>query len=208
MNSLNNDKYVLSHSGDNHVAKLKYDPKTGNLSVGSVINYSKNSSILIESVEGKAHGALIHSGDTHDIKIDVNDDGTFSGSFEDKNSHIKIELQGGNARIVSGQIPIDGLMIEADHHIISLKLDNKNQLSGSIESKDTENGTFKLKIEQGKVSGSITHSGNGHETNVEILPNGQWKASISTGEPNSKWSLGIENGNAGMRAVAGMNISF
>lgn len=201
-------KYVLAHSGDHHLAKVQYDPKTGAVSAGVINNFSNNSSVMVQLIDGKTQGTLVHSGDTHDIRLDANSDGTFSGSFKDKNSNLKIEMEGGIAKLTSGQIPVNGLKIEADHHVIDLKMDSNNQLCGSIESKDTQNGDFKISIVGGKISGSYTHSGDGHDTNIEILPDGKWKAFLSVGTAGSKWAIGVENGDAGMKVVAGLKFGF
>ncbi len=107
---------------------------------GTIINFSNNASALLQSVDGKMQGTIAHSGDTHNIQLDINQDGTFDGLFEDKNSDLKIELQGGLAKLISGKMPVEGLKIEADHHVVDLKKDKNNQLSGSIESKDVKKG--------------------------------------------------------------------
>ena len=207
-NEPDDEKYSLSHSGDHHLAKVQYDPKTGAVSAGIINNFSNNASGLLQFTDGKAEGQYIHSGDNHNIALDVNSDGTFSGSFEDKNSGVKIEMQGGAARLISGQMPAGGLAIEADHHVINLKMDDHNNLSGSIESKDTQAGNFKISIEEGKISGSYTHSGDDHDTSLEILPDGKWRASLSGGSKESQWTTSVENGNAGIKATAGLGFSF
>jgi len=198
----------LSHSGDHHLAEAKYDPLTGRINAGVIYSFSDNSAASVQIVDGKTTGTFQHSGDTHKTRIDMSSDGTFTGSFEDTTIGLKIEMRGGGASVTSGKIPVNGINIIADHHIISLKLDSNNRICGSIESKDTQYGDFKINVDQGKISGCLTHQGDGHETSIEVFPDGKWSASLSAGTPDSRWSVGVENGNAGMQVVAGLKFGF
>jgi len=43
---------------------------------------------------------------------------------------------------------------------------------------------------------------------IQISPNGKYKASISSGSNDSKLSLSVENGDAGVKAFAGIELKF
>lgn len=204
----NDNKIVFTHAGDHHLAKAKYDPSTGKIDAGLIQSFSGNSAASVQIVDGKTIGTFIHTGDTHKTSINMNDDGTFTGSFEDTAKGLQIELEGGVASLVSGKIPINGINIIANHHIIKLKLDENNSLCGSIGSKDTQYGNFKIYLDQGKISGALCHSGGGHEECFQIFSDGTYKASISAGSQGSKLSLSIENGNAGAKAFGELSFKF
>ena len=208
MNEFEDKKYTITHSGDHHLAQVKYDPSTEKISAGGIYSFSNNASASMKIVDNKVSGTLLNSGDTHNIKLEINNDGSFEGVYEDKkDGNVKIGITGGMASVISGEFPVNGVDIEADHHIIKLVMDENKQISGQIESKTCDNSTFMIKIDKGKVSGSLTYFGGGHENSIEIFPDGKWKASVSVGSTSSsKLSFSVENGDAGVRAFAGLKL--
>jgi hypothetical protein len=199
----------LSNQGDHHLAKAVYDPATGQISLGGIYSFSNNSAASVQVQNGRTTGEFIHSGDTHQFKIDVNDDGTFDGAYVDtKNGTVKIEIQGGLARLSEGEIPVNGLKVTSDHHTVNLALDSNKKLSGYIESRDPDQGAYKLSFSDGKVTGSFEHAGDGHEISLELSSDGSYKASVSAGLGDSKLSFSVENGQAGVTTFAGMKMNF
>ena len=206
MTDLNNKQLAFGHSGDHHLAKVKYDPNNGAISAGAILGFSDNASAALQINGGKVSGTLIHSGDTHSIKVDVNDDGTFDATYVDKkDGNLEVQIKGGIASVISGEFPLNGVTINSDHHSVTLTRDRDGKLSGEIESMATENSSFKLKIANGVVSGSVTYSGDGHDYTIDVLPGGKWKTSVSLG---NGLSFGVENGNAGVAAFAGLKLDF
>lgn len=208
MKDSTSDKLTFSHSGPHHHARAKYDPATGKVDVGIIQSFSDNSTAGLQIVDGKTTGTFLHTGNTHKTQIDMDSDGAFTGSFEDSKNGLKIEIQGGAAKVVAGQVPVDGINIVGDHHVVSLKLDKDNRLCGSIESKDTKYGDFKIDLDRGAVSGCLTHKGAGHEETFNISSDGTYKASISAGQQDSKLSFSVENGNAGAKAFGSVGWKF
>jgi len=199
----------LTNQGDHHLAKAVYDPSTGQISLGGIYSFSNNAAASVQVQNGKTSGEFIHSGDTHQLKIDVNDDGTFDGTYvETKDDGIKIEMRGGLASISEGKVPINGLAIASDHHTVNLTVDKNNQLSGYIESKDSDNGTYRINFQNSKITGSYAHTGDGHDTSIELSSDGKWKASISAGSGDTQLSFSVENGQSGVTAFAGMKLNF
>ena len=202
------ENLTFSHSGPHHLAEAKYDPATGKVDAGMIQSFSDNCAASLQIVDGKTTGTFLHTGDTHKTRIDMESDGTFTGAFEDTKKGLKIEIEGGVAKVVAGQIPVDGINIVGDHHVVSLKLDKENRLCGSIESKDTKYGDFKMDLDGGAVSGSLTHKGDGHDETFQISSDGTYKASVSTGPQDSKLEFSVEKGEAGVRAVGGLKLKF
>jgi hypothetical protein len=101
-------------------------------------------------------------------------------------------LASGLASIQKGTIPPTGLTIEADHHKVDLQVDNKGRISGSLESKVTEDSSFKVDVKNGRVvSGTFQHVGAKHTTTVSVGKD-NWKAEVASGG----WSIKVDKGKA------------
>lgn len=198
----------VEHSGDHHLAKVSYDENTKKVAAGVIYSFSDNAAASLQVNNGKLEGSVVHSGDTHNLKIEVSSDGSYTGSFEDSRGNIKILLNGGEASLLQGKIPEGGIEINGDHHKVKFNIDNKGKISGIIESQKTNYGTFRLGIDQGKISGSIVHKGEGHETKLDVSPDGNFGGSISIGKGDTKFTFAVEKTGAEKKALAGLKLKF
>jgi len=199
----------VEHSGDHHLAKVSYDEKTKKVSAGVIYSFSDNAAASLQVRDGKLEGDIIHSGDTHNLKIEISSDGFYKGSFEDSRyGNLKIVFSGGEASLQQGKIPEGGIEIDGDHHKVRFNMDNKGKISGAIESKETNYGTFRLGIDQGKITGSIVHKGEGHETKLDVSPNGNFSGSVSVGKGDTKFTFAVEKAGSEKKAFAGLKLKF
>lgn len=198
----------LTYSGDHHLNTLDID-STGKISLAMLRNFSDNAGASINISGGKVSGSIFASGDNHALNIDIHDDGTFDGIYEDKSGgDLKIEMKGGIASLLSGQVPETGITYSGDHHIIKLKMDDDGKLSGSFESKNSDNVTYKISLDGGVVTGMVMCSGDSHSTTIQLASDGSWKASFSMQNDSSKITISAEGGNADVVAKAGVSVSF
>lgn len=198
-----------NYSGDHHLGNIDFDT-TGKISLALIKNFSDNAGAQVKITnDGKVMGSIYNSGDTHSLDIAFHEDGTFDGTYVDtKDGEIKVEIRGGVASLISGKIPATGVTVTADHHIIKLKMDGDQKLSGFLESKDPQNGYYKINVDKGIVTGSVTCTGDNHKTTLELSSDGKWKASFSMEDASSKLTISAENGSAGIKAQAGISLRF
>ncbi len=185
------ESITLEHQGDHHFAKASYNVETKQVSAGVIYGFSDNATISLQVTNGNVQGTILHTGDTHILKIDVSSDGSYSGVFEDSLHKVKINLAGGKASLMEGKIPEGGIEINGDHHKIKIGVDKNGNLTGFIESQDTKYGTFKIGVDRGNIFGSFSHKGDNHETDLTVTQDGNWKASVSTGTSASKFAFSV-----------------
>lgn len=203
------EKVNLRQQGDHHQVNVSIDPNTGKISGGIVNNFSDNSAAALSIDEqGKAQGTFIHSGDTHAFQINAKSDGSFEGAYIDKKKNLELNVSSDVVSLEKGKIPEAGLSINGNHHKASLQIDENGKISGTLESKATDNQEYALKVENGKIiGGSFTHIGNNHKTEVSLSKDG-WQAQVSGGKGSSSWSIGVEKGKAETKVLGGMKIKF
>ncbi len=137
-------KISFSHAGNHHNAQLDYDASNKKVKGGIITNFSSNAAAALSiNGNGKVSGTLVHSGDTHSLRMKVNSDGSFEGCYKDeKGLEIKIS-KGGNLR-VKGNIPKAGIAIKGEHHVTRIGLTSKGKISGHFESKICKDGKFRI----------------------------------------------------------------
>lgn len=200
-------KVSFEHQGDHHLASISADPTTKKVSAGAILNFSDHASAGLQIHQGKLKGTLVHSGDTHGLRIDVKSNGTFEGTYKDTRfGGLEIHLKDDIARIRKGKIPSGGVTIDADNHKLRLTLTPAGKLSGVIQSRASDNCTFRMNLQDGKVEGAFVHRGKSHKTEVTISPNG-WKAGLSVGKGKAKFSFNVEGGHA-KKAFGGIELDF
>jgi len=208
MTEQNKEKLALEHQGDHHLAKIVLDTNTKNVSAGGIYNFTTNTSAMFEIIDGKMEGSLIHSGDTHSLCLNAKNDGSLKGTFTDsRNGGIEISFKGGFASLIKGKLPPGGLSITADHHKVNLQLDANGKVSGTIESQAVKDGTFRIKLDKGKLNGTFTHTGSSHKTEISLSPEG-WKATVALGKGKTKFALSVEKGKVESKVIGGLKLSF
>lgn len=204
-----NKQLSIENSGDHHFAKVSVDEKTKEVSAGVIYSFSDNASASLQVINGKLEGTILHTGDTHILKIDVGPDGSYNGTYKDERyGGIEIAFNGGVASLVKGKLPQSGIVFNADHHNIKFDMEPNGQISGTIGSMNSKFGNFQLSISNGKLSGSIIHKGDNHETSLEVASDGSCKASVSIGKDNSKFTFSAEKGKTETKAFAGLKLNF
>lgn len=198
-----NNKYTLEHSGDHHYAKASVDPATGKLAAGVITNFSSNASAGLQLVDGKMEGSFLHSGDNHTFQINAKSDGGYNGTYRDASGNMEVNFDGDTATLVKGKIPTTGITLSGDNHKAVLSVSANGKLQGAIESTNLGNGKFRVEIQDGKPSGSFTHEGGGHQTEIKITPAGL-RASVSAGG----FSFGVEKGRTKISAFGGLKLKF
>lgn len=197
---------ALENSGDHHQVKVAYDPSTGKLAAGGIYNFSDHAGVMLQTINGKTDGTIVHSGDTHNLQINVSDDGSFSGSYTDKKG-LERSIEGDKATLKNGEIPKAGISITGDHHRVDLKTGPDGKISGSLESLNTAVGNFKINLDQGKVSGTLSHVGENHQTSITIGHDG-WGANIEGKKGDLSYGIGIQKGSGEVKATAGLKLRF
>jgi len=200
---------IFEHFGNHHHAKIKVDGKTKKVSGGIIYNFSDNASALVEVKNRKLQGTFIHSGKTHRAKVDIKSDGSYG--IEYKDSHmggIELSIKGGKASLKRGKIPEAGLKINGNHHRLNLKIDSNKKLSGVVESKLTKHGSYRIKIENGKVTGGeFIHRGNNHSMTIFVSKEG-YKFNYSNGKGKTRWGVSFEKMKDKIKAFGGLKFSF
>jgi len=197
---------TLENSGDHHQVKLAYDPSTGRLVTGGIYNFSDNAGVMLQTVDGKTDGTIVHSGDTHNLQLNVADDGSFRGTYSDKKG-VELSIEGDKTMLKKGKIPDTGLSITGDHHRVDLKVCPNGKISGSLESLNTSTGNFKISLNEGKVSGTISLVSKNHQTSISFGSNG-WAAKISGKKGDLTYGIGFQKGSGGVKATVGLKFRF
>lgn len=207
MSAKQRGKVSFEHQGDHHLARISADPRTKKVSAGAIFNFSNHASAAVQIHQGKLKGTIVHSGDTHALRIDVKNDGTFEGTYKDTRfGGLEIQLKDDIARIKKGKIPTGGITVDADNHKLRLTLTPTGKLSGVIQSKAFKDCTFRMNLQDGKVEGAFVHRGKSHKTEVTISPKG-WKAGLSVGKGKAKLSFNVEGGSV-KKAFGGIEFDF
>ncbi|MFH0948701.1 MAG: hypothetical protein V1833_06885 [Elusimicrobiota bacterium] len=202
------NQFNVENSGDHHYAKASFDSETKKINAGIIYNFADNINTSLQIVNGKLQGTILHTGDNHILQIDACADGSYSGSYSDKQGKLKIVFDGGRASLEKGKIPETGIEINGDHHKIRFNIDTKEEICGTIESQETKYGTFKLDINGGNILGSFVYKGDNHETGLEISADGSCKASVTVGKGDTKFSFSAEKGKTETKAFAGLKLKF
>lgn len=205
-----NDKkqYSIENKGNHHYAKISLDEKNKEVNAGIIYSYSDNAAASFQYVDGKYIGSIIHSGDNHLLKIDISNDGSYNGSYEEKKGNIKINITNGEAILESGHIPETGIEVNGIHHKIRFYIDNKGKINGIIKSQQTKYGIYEVAIEQGKIHGSFIHKGDNHETGLEVSSDGSCRATIAIGKGNTKFEFSAEKGKIETKTFAKLKLNF
>lgn len=200
---MENAKIEVKTQGDHHKAELSIDPKTGQVASGAVFNYSTSAMARLKLGTTGVEGSFSHSGDDHALTLQLDKDGRFSGSYRDSvGKGLELKIEAGQINLVKGTLPKSGsLTLKGGHHSLELKLDDKGTLSGAIRSKLTKDGSFDLKIEGGKVSGAVAHTGKNHEMKVELSKDG-WKGEVSLKKGSTIIQIGVTGGRSGALSSA------
>jgi len=190
----NKTKIVLEHNGDHHQEAIEIDPKTKKVNGGVLYNFSNNAAALLQAdSKGKIQGSFLHSGDTHGLQINLKSDGTYGLNFSEKKLGLAFFVDKGN---IESKKPTVGLRRKSDHHEVTLGINKKGKLSGTIASK-CKNIPFKIKLENGELkSGSLMHEGKHHSFGIDLHQNGKWSASYVHQGEDSKWKLSVKRGSA------------
>jgi autotransporter translocation and assembly factor TamB len=199
---------AVENQGDHHFAKVAVDPDTKDVSAGMIYNFSDHATAALQFVDGKMAGTVLHTGDTHSLQIDAKQDGTFTGTFKEARfGGVEVAFEGGVAKLLKGQLPATGLEVNGDHHAVRLMTSADGKLSGSIESTAVQGGVFKIKLENGSLSGSFVHAGDNHETEISLSKNA-WSANVSFGKGDTKLNLSVQKGKSETKAFAGVKLKF
>ena len=192
---MSNPKATVKHHGDHHFLELTADTRTGKIRGGAVYNFSDHAAARLNVARGKLSGSLIHSGDTHLLTLDLERNGSVSGSYRElQGDGLELDIRAGVARVRGGKRKLKGsIKIKGDHHNFNLKLDKSGRPSGSFRSRLTGEGSVSLRLSEGKVSGKFTHKGKHHKTSVELSPEG-WKSDISVRKGRTTFSLEVDGG--------------
>jgi hypothetical protein len=198
----------FQNQGDHHLAKVSFDPNSGQISAGAIENFSNNTSAGIQFVDGKAEGTIVHTSDNHSLTINAKQDGSFDGEYYDAQSNLRIFFNSGLASIVSGTLPPSGLNIQSTDHALTLSTGPDGKLMGSIESQAGNNGEFKLAVNGGNVTGTYSLMGDNHQINVSLSSNGTWSAGMDFGQGNTKFSLNVSDGKGQATVFGGIKLKF
>lgn len=203
------NKLEIQNFGDHHQAQLLIDADSQSITGGAILNFSDHSAVSLSiDNESKASAKFGHSGDTHSFNAFTSSNGDFEGSFKDSQAGIALKLSSNIAEISEGQIPEMGLEVKGDHHKTVLNVGPEGKITGTLESLNTSSASFKLKIEDGKIeSGSFAHKGTHHRTQITINKT-EWAAEIITAKDDLNWSIGVEKGDAELKALGKINIKF
>ena len=182
----------LAHTGDHHQAELKLNPKTKQVKGGMLYNFGNNAAALLTAdSKGRFEGKFAHTGDNHGLLVGLKSDGTYEGKFVEKKANLEVSLKGGIVK--SRKLPQASVAQEGKSHKTRLSVDSKGKLSGIFESK-IKRAPFKIKLENGKVSGILSHKGKHHETQIKLHSDGTWATSYVNKGKGSNWSVTIEKG--------------
>jgi len=205
MNPSNPDRLNFSHNGDHHQASIAVNPTTKEITAGAAYNFGNNSGAQMKIENGKADLGVQHAGDTHAFAAFLHGDGSYGGSYRDLRHGLDLEFTKSG---VLGTLPQANVKYAGDHHKVNLATDAKGRVSGSIESKATKSSSFKVLLQDGKVSeAAFTHKGAKHTTSVTADRDG-WKATVQMGNGKSGFSIDVQDGNKGLKAAAGFNARF
>ncbi|KPJ59789.1 MAG: hypothetical protein AMJ46_09880 [Latescibacteria bacterium DG_63] len=208
MGQKENEQVNFEHQGAHHLARVSLDSESKRVSAGVITNFSDHSAAALEVVDGNVHGTIVHSGNTHSLRLEVRDDGTFSGTYSDtRYGGIEITFASGVATLTKGTLPPGRISAEGDHHPIDVGLDEAGKLNGVVESRALDNATFRIKLDRGRPTGSLVHVGGQHQTEISLSPDG-WKGSVSIGKGSSKFTVSVEKGRGETRAFAGLKLNF
>lgn len=200
-------KVSFEHQGDHHLARISADPRTKKVSAGAILNFSEHASAAVQIHQGKLKGTIVHSGDTHALRIEIKNDGRFQGTYTDTRfGGLEIHLEDDVARIKKGKIPVGGITVDGDNHKLRLTMTPAGKLSGVIQSRALKDCTFRMNLQDGKVEGAFVHRGKSHKTEVTISPKG-WKAGFSVGKGKAKLSFNVEGGRV-KKAFGGIEFDF
>ena len=200
-------KVSFEHQGDHHLARITADAKTKKVSAGAIYNFTDHASAALQIHQGKLKGTIVHSGDTHSLRIDVKSNGKFEGAYTDTRfGGLEIQLKDDFARIKKGELPAGEITADGDHHKLRLTMTPAGKLSGMIQSRASKNCTFRMNLKDGKVEGAFVHRGKSHKTELTISPEG-WKAGVSVGKGKAKLSLNVEGGRV-KKAFGGIEFDF
>lgn len=106
------EKVSFEHQGDHHLARITADPSTRKVSVGTIYNFSDHASAVMQVHNGKLKGTIVHSGNTHSLRIDAKSNGSFQGTYRDSRfGGLEIYLKDDISRIKKGRIPAGGITV-------------------------------------------------------------------------------------------------
>jgi hypothetical protein len=185
----------VSTQGDHHEGELQIDTKTKTIQAGVLYNFSNNSEAQLNIANGRLGGSFRHTGDTHALTLELDRNGSFSGTYrETRGEQFELEISAGKAKVVKGRLPLSGkLSLKGDHHSLDLQVDDKGTVSGRIKSKITRDATFDLSVDKGLVSGAVTHEGQNHKTRLELSSKG-WKGGVDLKKGSKSLSIEVTGG--------------
>lgn len=185
----------LKDSSRNHELSFDIDAVNKTVTAGAVYNYADNSLVGLEVSKGRLGGSVVHSGESHSLKLNFNKDGKYYGTYRDDDlGGLELEIEGGVARVSKGVFPPTGMIrLKGADHEIRLDLDGKGRISGRIKSRLSKSALFRLDLAKGSISGEITHKGPRHETRM-TLSSGGWKGLITIRKGKSSITLDVKGG--------------
>ncbi len=206
------ERMVLEHQGNHHHAKIAVDSKTKIIAAGAIYNFSENAGAMFQVKDGKVGGTIMHTGKTHSFRLEAKQNGQFDAVYRDKRyGGLEVDIKGGVASLRKGKLPEAGVTVNGKHHKLKLKRGAFGKLSGTLESKDTKNGKFKIELKDGKPRGEYVHSGGTHETRIGLSPDG-WKAGVALKKGGLKISFDVQNGmvkpTKGVKAGVRLDLGF
>ncbi len=199
-------KVQLKDNGRNHELSLDIDTEKKIVMAGAVYNFSDNLLIGLKISKGRLGGSVVHSGESHSLKLDFNKDGKYCGTYRDGDlGGLELEIEAGVVRVSRGAFPPAGtIRLKSEDHEIKLDLGKDGRISGYIRSRLSKSAVFVLDAAKGSLSGKITHKGTRHET-VMSLSNRGWKSAITLNKGRSSITLDVTGGKDFKLSEARMN---
>lgn len=202
-------KVKISHHGNHHDVDLKVDTETGEVSSLSSLNFGNNSLAMLKLERRKLSGEFSHTGKNHRLNLKLKPDGTYEGTFsESKEGEFEIKLKGNQSEVLKKPLPEEArLKVKSDHHEASVVFKDNQKPSGRIRSKFTKDGKFGLELKDGKLSGTIEHKGETHNTKINITPKG-WSSEVNLKVKGGTIGLKLDGSKKAALKKADLNLAL
>ncbi|UCG42050.1 MAG: hypothetical protein JSU73_09190 [candidate division WOR-3 bacterium] len=166
--------YTVQHSGRYHTLVGRID-QHGKLALTIRSKTEFSSLDLKPSSGGRVGGVYTNRADTHVLVLSLKPDGTYAGTFTDRESDVHLTVAGDSLvrRVRSGAKQ------ETDKYRFRLAVGAGHKAAGAASFIHKDNG-FTLQVKDGRVDrGSIRCKGLHHAIRILLLPSGKWQGDFS-----------------------------
>jgi hypothetical protein len=166
--------YTVQHSGRYHTLVGRID-QHGRLAL-TIRHKTEFASLdLKPGTGGRVGGVYANKADTHALVLHLKPDGTYAGTFTDRESDVHLTVAGDSLvrRVRSGA------KLETDQYRFRLTVGAGHKAAGSASFIHKDNG-FTLQVKDGRVDrGSVRCKGLHHNIQIQLLPSGKWQGGFS-----------------------------